>query len=127
MLAAVLEYHIIPMSLPAASLTMPSYKTVAGPSVYVYMMNGMVYFNQAEVVKANIMASNNSVIHIIDAVILKSYMPGNSTMGNMTMGNSTPSMMPKPKKMMNSTSAAGAWTVASATMAGAAASALLML
>jgi uncharacterized surface protein with fasciclin (FAS1) repeats len=86
MLKSVLTYHVIPMSLPSSMLTMPSYKTLAGPLVYVSMMNGMVYFNQAQVVKANIMATNYSVIHILDAVIMKDYMPNSKPMMKMTSG-----------------------------------------
>jgi hypothetical protein len=106
MLAAVLKYHIIPQSLPAAALTKPAYTTLVGSSVYVTTKNnGTVYVNQAKVVKANIAATNNSYIHMIDAVLMKEYMP--------------PTTSPQPKL----TSAAGG----TACMSGAIASFVTMV
>jgi len=68
-LTAVLTYHVVPgkvMAADAAKLT--SAKTVQGQSLKVDATSG-VKVDGAQVVKADIVASNG-VIHVIDAVVM---------------------------------------------------------
>jgi len=48
---------------------MKSAKTVAGPEVSIKVKDGMVYLNNAKVIKTDIMTSNG-IIHVIDTVIM---------------------------------------------------------
>jgi len=68
-LVAVLTYHVVPGKLMAADVTkMTAAKTVQGQNVTIETMGG-VKVDNANVVKADIVASNG-VIHVIDSVIL---------------------------------------------------------
>ncbi len=68
-LTAVLTYHVVPGKLTASDVTSTcSAKTLQGQKVHFKSCQG-VKVNGANVVKADIMASNG-VIHVIDSVIL---------------------------------------------------------
>ena len=69
-LRAVLTYHVVAGSVPAAEVVkLDSAKTVNGQSVDIAVDGGKVMVDSANVVTADIMASNG-VIHVIDSVIL---------------------------------------------------------
>ncbi len=69
-LIAVLTYHVVPGKVVAADVVkLDEAKTVNGASVRISTMDGSVYVNDAEVVAADVDASNG-VIHVIDSVIL---------------------------------------------------------
>ena len=68
-LRAVLTYHVVPGKVMAADVTkLSEAKTVQGQSVKISTMSG-VKIDNANVVKADIVASNG-VIHVIDSVLL---------------------------------------------------------
>jgi uncharacterized surface protein with fasciclin (FAS1) repeats len=69
-LIAVLTYHVIPASLPAAEVVKyDAAKTVNGGQVDIDASNGSVRVNDATVTSADVMASNG-VIHVIDTVLI---------------------------------------------------------
>jgi uncharacterized surface protein with fasciclin (FAS1) repeats len=69
-LTAILTYHVVPGSVKAEQVTkLDQAKTVNGAMVKVSTDSGKVMINDANVVKADIPASNG-VIHVIDKVIL---------------------------------------------------------
>lgn len=69
-LVAILTYHVVPGDVTAADVVkLSEAKTVNGAMLKVSTQNGKVMVNNADVVKADIVASNG-VIHIIDAVLL---------------------------------------------------------
>ena len=69
-LRAVLTYHVVPGKVMAAQVTkMNSAKTVQGGNVTIKAYGGKVMVDNANVVKADIEATNG-VIHVIDSVIL---------------------------------------------------------
>lgn len=69
-LRAVLTYHVVPGKVMAAQVTkMNAAKTVQGGAVTIKAAGGKVMVDNANVVKADIEASNG-VIHVIDSVIL---------------------------------------------------------
>lgn len=71
-LTAILTYHVIPGKITAADVIRMkggSPKTVNGSPVRIAIQDGKVFVNDAEVVTADVMASNG-VIHVIDSVIL---------------------------------------------------------
>ena len=69
-LAGILTYHVVPGKLMAADVVkLTSEKTVNGQSVKITVDGGKVKVNDANVVKADVAASNG-VIHVIDAVLL---------------------------------------------------------
>lgn len=71
-LAAVLTYHVVPGKVTAADvLAMKTGKpaTVEGQAVNIVVRDGKVYVNDAQVVMADVQASNG-VIHVIDAVLI---------------------------------------------------------
>ncbi|WP_407356357.1 fasciclin domain-containing protein [Methanolobus sp. WCC5] len=69
-LAAVLTYHVIAGEYMAGDITgMTSLETVQGEELTISVSNGNVMVNDANVVQADIEASNG-VIHVIDKVIL---------------------------------------------------------
>jgi uncharacterized surface protein with fasciclin (FAS1) repeats len=69
-LRAILTYHVIAAEVPSAKVaTISSAKTVNGNELKIRAANGKVMVNNAQVVKADIHASNG-VIHVIDSVIL---------------------------------------------------------
>ena len=69
-LVAILTYHVVAGDVKAAQvMTMTSAKTVQGQSVKISAANGKVKVDGANVVKADIAASNG-VIHVIDTVLM---------------------------------------------------------
>ena len=73
-LRAILTYHVVAGRLTAKQVMhMTSAKTVEGARIHFKVVDGKVMVNDAQVVKADIPASNG-VIHVIDAVL----MPPNS-------------------------------------------------
>jgi uncharacterized surface protein with fasciclin (FAS1) repeats len=69
-LRQVLLYHVVPGKVMAADVAkVTSAKTVAGPSVKVMVHGGAPMIDNANVVKADVAASNG-VIHVIDTVLL---------------------------------------------------------
>jgi uncharacterized surface protein with fasciclin (FAS1) repeats len=69
-LTAILTYHVVPGAVKAEQVTkLDEAKTVNGAMVKVSTDHGKVMINGANVVKADIPASNG-VIHVIDTVIL---------------------------------------------------------
>jgi len=69
-LTAILTYHVVPGAVKAEQVTkLDEAKTVNGKMVKVSTDEGKVMINDANVVKADIPASNG-VIHVIDKVIL---------------------------------------------------------
>lgn len=69
-LVAILTYHVVPGDVSAAqAATLTQAKTVNGAILKLSAHDGKVMVNNADVVKADIEASNG-VIHVIDAVLL---------------------------------------------------------
>ncbi len=69
-LAAILTYHVVPGSLASGDVAaLPSATTVNGAEVTISVVGGAVRINDAEVIAADIGASNG-IIHVIDKVIL---------------------------------------------------------
>lgn len=69
-LRAILTYHVVPGKVTAAQVTsMSAGKTVQGSSVKIAASGGKVTIDNANVVKADVMASNG-VIHVIDTVLM---------------------------------------------------------
>ena len=69
-LKAVLTYHVVPGSVKAEEVVrLDEAQTVNGQSVDISVKDSKVMIDDANVVTADIMASNG-VIHVIDAVIL---------------------------------------------------------
>lgn len=69
-LSEILLYHVVPGKVPAeAVVKMKSAKTVAGSDVKIEVKGGVVYLNNAKVIKTDIMTTNG-VIHVIDTVIM---------------------------------------------------------
>jgi uncharacterized surface protein with fasciclin (FAS1) repeats len=69
-LVAILTYHVVPGDVTAAqAATLTQAKTVNGAILKLSAHDGKVMVNSADVVKADIEASNG-VIHVIDAVLL---------------------------------------------------------
>lgn len=70
MLVKILTYHVVSGKVTAADvMKVKSAKTVQGQDVKVKTGKGKVWINDANVVKADIMASNG-VIHVIDSVLM---------------------------------------------------------
>lgn len=69
-LIAVLTYHVVPGKIMASEvMKLDSAVTVQGEAVMVRMDHGSVMINKAEVVMADVEASNG-VIHVINGVLL---------------------------------------------------------
>jgi uncharacterized surface protein with fasciclin (FAS1) repeats len=69
-LKAVLLYHVLKGEVPAAKvITLKSAKTLEGSTVKIRVSGGVVYVNQAKVLKTNVFASNG-VIHVINSVLV---------------------------------------------------------
>src|SRR5687768_5162 len=69
-LVALLTYHVVAGKVTAAQvMKMDSARTVQGQTVKIASANGTVKVNGANVVKADVPASNG-VIHVIDTVIM---------------------------------------------------------
>jgi uncharacterized surface protein with fasciclin (FAS1) repeats len=70
LLKAVLLYHVVKGEVLASQIVkLHSVKTLEGASVRIRVTHGRVYVNQAQVIKANVLASNG-VIHIINGVLI---------------------------------------------------------
>jgi uncharacterized surface protein with fasciclin (FAS1) repeats len=68
----VLEYHVVAGVLPAAKVEkLSSAKTLEGQSLKFSVKGGKVYINSAQVIKANLAASNG-IVHIINKVLIPS-------------------------------------------------------
>ena len=71
-LKAVLLYHVVEGKVTADQVVkMTSAKTLQGESAKIAVKDGKVYVDGAQVIKADVPASNG-VIHVIDSVILPS-------------------------------------------------------
>jgi uncharacterized surface protein with fasciclin (FAS1) repeats len=68
-LTKVLTYHVVAAKVPAKDVKTGNAKTVQGSEIALKAEGGKVMVNDANVVKADVMASNG-VIHVIDKVIL---------------------------------------------------------
>jgi uncharacterized surface protein with fasciclin (FAS1) repeats len=68
-LRAILTYHVLPSAVKAADVKTGSAKTANGASMAVKAEGGKVMVDNAQVITADVMASNG-VIHAIDSVIL---------------------------------------------------------
>jgi uncharacterized surface protein with fasciclin (FAS1) repeats len=68
-LAQILTYHVVDGEVRSTDLASGDVETLSGASVAVMVGDGMVTINEANVVAADIEASNG-VIHVIDAVLL---------------------------------------------------------
>jgi uncharacterized surface protein with fasciclin (FAS1) repeats len=69
MLKKVLEYHILPGSLPAAKvLKLHSAKTLEGASVTFTVRGQSAYVNDAKIIKTDLYATNG-VVHVINKVL----------------------------------------------------------
>jgi uncharacterized surface protein with fasciclin (FAS1) repeats len=69
-LVAILTYHVVAGKVMAADVvTLTSAKTVNGEDVAIRVDNGTVFINDAQVIGADVEASNG-VIHVIDTVLL---------------------------------------------------------
>jgi uncharacterized surface protein with fasciclin (FAS1) repeats len=68
-LTKVLTYHVVPGKVMAADVKAGKAKTVAGNSLTISTDNGGVQIDNANVIKADIGASNG-VIHVIDSVVI---------------------------------------------------------
>jgi uncharacterized surface protein with fasciclin (FAS1) repeats len=72
LLVKVLEYHVVAGVLPAAKVEkLSSAKTLEGQSLKFSVTGGKVYINSAQVIKANLAASNG-IVHIINKVLIPS-------------------------------------------------------
>ncbi len=69
-LVSILTYHVLPKKMMAADVVkQKKAKTVQGSFVKIKTMDGKVMINDAQVIKADVMATNG-VIHVIDAVLI---------------------------------------------------------
>lgn len=69
-LKKVLTYHVVQGKVPAAKVVnLREAKTLAGENIKIKTKDGAVQVNTANVVKADIMASNG-VIHVVDEVLI---------------------------------------------------------
>lgn len=69
-LAAVLSYHVIPGTVTSAELmALDEAETLQGGSVEISAAGGMLTVNGANVLQADVMATNG-VIHVIDTVLM---------------------------------------------------------
>ncbi len=69
-LVSILTYHVLPKKMMAADVVkQKKAKTVQGSFVKIKTMDGKVMINDAQVIKADVMATNG-VIHVIDTVLI---------------------------------------------------------
>ena len=68
-LSAVLTYHVVPGTVMAKDVKSGKVKTVQGSELTLAARGGGVMVDNAQVVKADIVA-DNGVIHVIDSVLL---------------------------------------------------------
>ena len=70
LLVRVLEYHVLAGTLPAAKVRMlHSAKTLEGQLIHFRLKGMHVFVNDAEVIRADLMASNG-IVHIINRVLI---------------------------------------------------------
>jgi uncharacterized surface protein with fasciclin (FAS1) repeats len=69
MLVAILTYHVVAGKVMAADVKTMKAKTVNGKELNLKVAEGKVWVDNANVVKADVMAKNG-VIHVIDHVVL---------------------------------------------------------
>ena len=63
-------YHVVKGDVTAAQVVkLKSAKTLEGSSLPIHMENGKVYVGGAQVIKANVTASNG-IIHVINTVLI---------------------------------------------------------
>lgn len=80
-LIAILTYHVVPGENTSKTLKSGEAETLEGAAVEVKVSSNGVMVNDANVVKADIPASNG-VIHVIDKVIMPPIEPPSSTSGS---------------------------------------------
>jgi uncharacterized surface protein with fasciclin (FAS1) repeats len=68
-LAQILTYHVVPGKVMSSDVSTGAVPTVQGQPLNVVVERGQVKVNEAQVVKADVLASNG-VIHVIDTVVL---------------------------------------------------------
>ena len=68
-LAQILTYHVVPGKVMSTDVTTGAVQTVQGQPLNVMVDDGAVKVNDAQVVQADVTASNG-VIHVIDSVVL---------------------------------------------------------
>jgi uncharacterized surface protein with fasciclin (FAS1) repeats len=68
-LVAILTYHVLPAKVMAADVKTMMAKTVNGKELNIKVEDGKVTVNGANVIKADVAASNG-VIHVIDTVLI---------------------------------------------------------
>lgn len=68
-LKAVLLYHVVSGDITSDQIKPGMVKTLSGQDVDITVKDGKVYVNNAEVVKADVKASNG-VIHVVNQVLL---------------------------------------------------------
>jgi uncharacterized surface protein with fasciclin (FAS1) repeats len=68
-LQKVLTYHVVPSAVESTAIKPGSVKTVEGGNVNLKVTSGKVTVNKANVIQADVKASNG-VIHVIDKVLL---------------------------------------------------------
>ena len=68
-LAQILTYHVVPGKVMSSEVSTGAVATVQGQPLNVVVESGQVKVNEAQVVKADVLASNG-VIHVIDTVVL---------------------------------------------------------
>jgi len=69
-LTAILTYHVVPgVATSTDVVKLDEAKTVSGKTVSVHASGGSVMVNNAQVVTADITASNG-IIHVIDSVLI---------------------------------------------------------
>jgi len=72
LLIKVLEYHVVPGVLDAATVEKTSSaKTLEGQTVKFSVKGGHAYVNNAEIIKVNLKASNG-IVHVINKVLIPS-------------------------------------------------------
>jgi uncharacterized surface protein with fasciclin (FAS1) repeats len=72
LLVKVLEYHVVPGVLDAATVEKTkSAKTLEGQAVKFSVKGGHAYVNKAQIIKVNLKASNG-IVHIISSVLIPS-------------------------------------------------------
>ena len=68
-LAKILTYHVVPGKVMSSEVRTGAVSTVQGQALTLVVEGGGVKVNDAQVVKADVLASNG-VIHVIDSVVL---------------------------------------------------------
>lgn len=68
-LVKILTYHVVAGEIPSSKVKSGEVESLAGEEITITVKNGKVKVNQAQVIQADIDASNG-VIHVIDQVIL---------------------------------------------------------